>query len=67
MKKYLLNAPQQPYVKIIDSLFAEMVLDKAIREFRIEQIHKEIDQSLQNRNKDEFLQLTEELKQLSLN
>ncbi|MGM0923072.1 MAG: IDEAL domain-containing protein [Bacillota bacterium] len=64
-KKYLLNPPQQPDVKILDSLFAEMVLDKALINFRKEQIQKEIDQSLQDKNKDEFLRLTEELKNIS--
>ncbi|MGM0875336.1 MAG: IDEAL domain-containing protein [Bacillota bacterium] len=46
----------------MNSLFAEMVLDKALRDFRIDQILKEIDQTLQYRNKEEFLRLTEELK-----
>jgi uncharacterized protein YpiB (UPF0302 family) len=64
-KKYLLNPPQQPDVKILDSLFAEMVLEKALINFRKEQIQKEIDQSLQDKNKDEFLRLTEELKNIS--
>jgi uncharacterized protein YpiB (UPF0302 family) len=64
-KKYLLNPPQQPDVKILDSLFAEMVLDKALLNFRKEQIQKEIDHSLQNKNKEEFMRLTEELKNIS--
>ncbi|USK33501.1 IDEAL domain-containing protein [Bacillus sp. F19] len=65
-KKYLLNPPQQPDVEILDSLLAEMVLDKALINFRKEQIQKEIDQSLQDKNKEEFLRLTEELKNISL-
>ncbi|MGG2093264.1 IDEAL domain-containing protein [Bacillus sp. S13(2024)] len=65
MKKHLLNIPSQCEVNVMDSLFAEMVLDKAIHDFRKEQIQKEIDRSLQNRNKEEFLRLTEELKSIS--
>lgn len=65
MKKHLLNTPSQPEVNVTDSLFAEMVLDKAIHDFRKEQIQKEIDRSLQNRNKEEFLRLTEKLKNIS--
>lgn len=61
MKKYFLNAPQKPVVTD-DSTLAEMVLDKALRDFQKEQILKEIDQSLVNRNKEKFLELTEKLK-----
>ncbi|MFC3885109.1 IDEAL domain-containing protein [Bacillus songklensis] len=65
LEKYLLPAPQQPERKVLDSIFAEMVLNKALRDFRKEQIGKEIDQSLRDRNKEEFLRLTEELKNIS--
>jgi uncharacterized protein YpiB (UPF0302 family) len=65
MEKKLLNGPQQSEVNIMDSLFAEMVLDKAIHDFQKNQIHKEIDQSLQDGNKKEFLRLTEKLKSIS--
>ncbi|WP_071393628.1 IDEAL domain-containing protein [Bacillus tuaregi] len=60
MNKYSLNTPQQTEV-MDDSLFAEMVLDKALRDFQKEQILKEIDQSLHDRNKEQFLLLTEKL------
>ena len=63
MKKYLLNSPQSD-VNHMDSLFAEMILDEALLTFRKGQIAKEIDHSLRNRNKEEFLRLTEELKQI---
>ena len=63
MKKYYLNPPQQPDVSNMDSLFAEMFLDKALRDFQIEKIQKEIDQSLSERNKKNFLRLTDELKE----
>lgn len=45
----------------LNSLYAKMVLDKALRDFRINQILKEIDQTLQVRDKGKFLRLTEEL------
>jgi len=64
MEKNLLNSPQ-PEVNIMDSLFAEMVLDKALRDFRKEKIQKKIDLSLRDKNKTEFLRLTEELKKVS--
>lgn len=60
-KKYLNDLPQAE-VPYTDSLFAEMVLDRALLNFRKETLHKEIDKSLQDRNKKEFLRLTEELK-----
>ena len=49
----------------MDSKLAEMFLDKAILNFRKEQILKEIDRSLEERNKEEFLRLTEKLKNIS--
>ncbi|MCA1060527.1 IDEAL domain-containing protein [Rossellomorea aquimaris] len=63
MKKYLLNSPQSD-VNHMESLFAEMILDEALLTFRKEQIAQGIDQALRNRNKEEFLRLTEELKQI---
>lgn len=63
MKKYLLNSPQSE-VPGIDSLFAEMILDKALLTFRKEQLEQKIDQSLRDRNKEEFLRFTEELNQI---
>ncbi|CAK6481270.1 IDEAL domain-containing protein [Peribacillus simplex] len=65
MERNLVNTPPQPEVNVTDSEFAEMVLNKALRNFRKEQIRKEIDQSLQDQNKEEFLRLTEELKNIS--
>ncbi|MDQ0198225.1 IDEAL domain-containing protein [Neobacillus ginsengisoli] len=64
MEMNLLNSPQ-PEVSVMDSLFAEMVLDKALRDFRKEKIQKKIDLSLRDKNKAEFLRLTEELKKVS--
>ncbi|MBD1381352.1 IDEAL domain-containing protein [Metabacillus arenae] len=64
MEQKLLNSPQSE-VNVIDSLFAEMVLDKALLDFRKKKIQQKIDQSLQDRNKREFLRLSEKLKDLS--
>ncbi|TMU87279.1 IDEAL domain-containing protein [Bacillus sp. BHET2] len=63
MKKYVLHSPQHE-IGNMDSLFAEMILDEALLKFRKEQLDQKIDQSLRNRNKSEFLRLTEELKQI---
>jgi len=64
MDKKLLNSPQTK-INVMDSLLAEMVLDQVILNFKKEQIQKKIDQSLLERNKSEFLRLTEELKKIS--
>jgi uncharacterized protein YpiB (UPF0302 family) len=63
MKKHLLHSPQ-PEINSVDSLLAEMVLDEALLTFRKEQIIQQIDISLTNRNKEEFMRLTEELKRI---
>ncbi|WP_338471886.1 IDEAL domain-containing protein [Niallia sp. XMNu-256] len=60
MKKYYLNAPQNPMVTDHSTL-AEMVLDKALRDFQKERLLKEIDYSLETKNKEVFIRLTEEL------
>ncbi|MFC7392761.1 IDEAL domain-containing protein [Scopulibacillus cellulosilyticus] len=64
MERNLLNISPQSEVNATDSELAEMLLNKALRDFQKEQILKRIDQSLQDRNKDEFLRLTEELKNI---
>jgi uncharacterized protein YpiB (UPF0302 family) len=46
------------------SLFAEMLLDQAVRRFQKKQLYAKIDESLKNQNKQEFLVLSAELKQL---
>jgi uncharacterized protein YpiB (UPF0302 family) len=68
MEKNLLNTLPETEVNIVDSEFAEMaemVLNKVLNDFLKEQLLKEIDRSLENRNKEEFLRLTEELKNIS--
>lgn len=64
MERFVLHAPEQPELKILHSIYAKMALDKALRDFRTEQILKEIDRALQYRNKKKFLQLTGELKSI---
>jgi uncharacterized protein YpiB (UPF0302 family) len=64
MEKNLKNLPQ-PSDENMDSLFAEMVLDNALMNFRKDKIRREIDRSLQERNKEVFLRLTAELKEIS--
>ena len=64
MEKNLLNS-LQPEVNVMDSLIAYMLLDKSLRDFRKEKIQKKIDLSLRDKNKAEFLKLTEELKKVS--
>lgn len=65
MEKKLLNIPPDTEVNGLYSEFAEMVLNKALLDFRKEQLREEIDRSLQNQNREEFLRLTEELKNIS--
>jgi len=65
VEKYLLNAPKQSVENVVDSLLAEMVLEKALYNFRKDALKKQIDQSLMERNKELFFKLTEELNQLS--
>jgi uncharacterized protein YpiB (UPF0302 family) len=67
MEKNLLNTLPETEVNVVDSEFAEMaemVLNKVLNDFLKEQLLKEIDRSLENRNKEEFLRLTEELKNI---
>jgi uncharacterized protein YpiB (UPF0302 family) len=64
MEKRLLNSPQQTDENN-DSVIAEMFLNHALIEFRRVVLRKEIDLSLQERNKEAFLKLSEELKKIS--
>ncbi|TYR79422.1 IDEAL domain-containing protein [Priestia megaterium] len=65
MEKSLNHAPRQSEVDVTVSLFAEIVLDRAIRDFQKKRLQMEIDEALKTRNKQAFLQLTEELKTFS--
>lgn len=64
MEKKLLNSPQHSD-EHTDSVVAEMFLNHVLIEFKREKIRKEIDQTLQEGNKELFLKLTEELKKIS--
>ncbi len=46
------------------SLFAELILDQAIREFREKELYREIDQALAEGDQATFLLLTHELRSL---
>ncbi|PMC34548.1 phosphoesterase [Bacillus sp. UMB0899] len=64
MKKSSIGASQHLVIKNSD--YAAMVLDKAIHDFQVDRILKGIDQSLESRNKEDFLRLTEELKMIRM-
>jgi uncharacterized protein YpiB (UPF0302 family) len=65
MENNLLNTPLETKVDVVYAELADMVLNRALLDFRKEQLRKKIDRSLENRNKEEFLRLTEELKKIS--
>ncbi|KLV25095.1 IDEAL domain-containing protein [Niallia circulans] len=65
MEKYLLNAPKQSVGNVVDSLFAEMVLEKALYDFRKATLKRQIDETLIAGDKELFYRLTEELNQLT--
>lgn len=67
MGNNLLSTPPETKANVVYSKLADMVLKKALLNFRKELLQKEIDRSLDNRNKEEFLRLTEELKRISKN
>ncbi|MGG0454017.1 IDEAL domain-containing protein [Priestia megaterium] len=48
-----------------DEMLAELFLDQTMNDFKRNEILKEIDQSLKNKDKQAFLRLTEELKSVS--
>ena len=64
MKNYVLNTPVETEINETDAKLAEMFLDAALLNFRKEQIRKEINRALDKRNKEEFMQLTEKLKNI---
>ncbi|MGE7876727.1 IDEAL domain-containing protein [Peribacillus muralis] len=56
---------QLPGTSLEPEEIAEMVLKKALSDYRKAQIEKAIDNSLKDRNKGEFIRLTELLKSIS--
>jgi len=63
MKESSIGASE--HLVINNSDYVEMLLDKAIYDFQLDRILKGIDRSLESRNKEDFLRLTEELKIIS--
>ncbi|MEY8189899.1 IDEAL domain-containing protein [Peribacillus simplex] len=53
---------QLPETLLEPEVTAEMVLKRVLADYRKAQIEKQIDDSLKNRNKEEFIRLTNELK-----
>jgi uncharacterized protein YpiB (UPF0302 family) len=47
------------------SFIAELILNESLLEYRREKLRRKIDMTLKDRNKEEFLRLTEELKKIS--
>ncbi|WNS73724.1 IDEAL domain-containing protein [Bacillus sp. DTU_2020_1000418_1_SI_GHA_SEK_038] len=64
MEKHLLNSPQQHEEKM-DEILAEQFLNNTLLTFRRERLKLEIDKTLTDRDKKEFMRLTEELKSIS--
>ncbi|MBY0121432.1 IDEAL domain-containing protein [Bacillus sp. S/N-304-OC-R1] len=64
MEKHLLNSPEQ-LDENMDEILAEQFLNNALQTFRKEQLKSLIDHALMERNKDEFMRLTQELKSIS--
>jgi uncharacterized protein YpiB (UPF0302 family) len=64
MKNNFLHSFQSE-VNVMDPLIAEMAIEKALLDFKIKKIQQKIDQSLKDRNKKEFIRLTNELKNIS--
>ncbi|MGE6378405.1 IDEAL domain-containing protein [Peribacillus muralis] len=56
---------QLPGTSLEPEEIAEMVLKKALSDYRKAQIEKAIDNSLKDRNKGEFIRLTDLLKSIS--
>lgn len=47
------------------SYFAELIIRDSLQKYQREMLLQQIDMTLQERNKEEFLRLTEELKKIS--
>ncbi|GIN61020.1 hypothetical protein J27TS8_10130 [Robertmurraya siralis] len=64
MNKDLLKLPE-PSIEEQLSMLAEQVLNESLISYKKEKLKKEIDKSLQERNKEEFLRLSSELNNIS--
>jgi uncharacterized protein YpiB (UPF0302 family) len=65
MQQFFLNPPVQPEENTLDSLIAELFLDKILLDVKKERLLKEIDQALLLKNKEDFLRLSMELKEIT--
>ncbi|WP_134686667.1 IDEAL domain-containing protein [Brevibacillus migulae] len=48
----------------VSGLLSEMVIDEQVRLYRKRTLYKEIDEALENKNKERFLYLTTELREI---
>ncbi|MET3087510.1 IDEAL domain-containing protein [Priestia megaterium] len=64
MENYTSRKMTQEEVKVSDTTAAQLVLNKSLRDFKKAQLLLQIDQSLEKRDKETFLRLTEELKEV---
>lgn len=64
MNKDLLKLPE-PSIEEQLSMLAEQVLNESLVSYKKEKLKKEIDKSLKDRNKEEFLRLSSELNNIS--
>ncbi|WP_195694460.1 MULTISPECIES: IDEAL domain-containing protein [Priestia] len=64
MENYTSRKMTQAEVKVSDATAAQLVLNKSLRDFKKAQLLLQIDQSLEKRDKETFLRLTEELKEV---
>ncbi|MFE0561867.1 IDEAL domain-containing protein [Priestia megaterium] len=65
MENDVSNEITQVESKISDEILTELFLAQIMNDFKKSKILKKMDQSLQNRDKEAFLRLTEELKSVS--
>lgn len=54
----------EDFVTTVNDLGVELVIDEALREARKKQLKMLIDEALVNKNKEDFIQYTEEYKKL---
>ncbi len=64
MEKKIIGLPK-PASNATDTQVVEMLLEKSLSDFRKKAILELIDLSLRDKNKHEFIRLTEELKSIS--
>lgn len=64
MENYTSRKMTREEVKVSDATATQLVLNKSLRDFKKAQLLLQIDQSLEKRDKETFLRLTEELKEV---